>query len=334
MIMRRIQALIGRDLKAAVRDYLVLFSLLAPLLVALVLRAVIPAAGTATISIVVTAETPPAMVAALREYAAVEVVGSLNALEARVLQLDDAVGIAPAGGSYEVILEGNEGEDAASLPAAILAHILGPSQVEVIHRDLGTAQSPLRPFASTAAPLIAMLIGGCLIGFNIVEDKESQMIPALGTTPLSRTEYIAGRSLLAGIMSVVITVASLYVMGTWPVNLGQVLVITGCGIIPAVILGLYIGAVATNQIETIGVVKLAALPYVVMPLLVFFVPAQWHWAMYWLPTYWTTAGFKAMLLEQALWSEILRLAAIGLAVGLVFLVLSWRRLRTRLALRG
>jgi len=333
-MMRRIRSLIARDLKSSARDYIVLYSLLAPLLVALILRAFIPSVGEATVNLVVTADTPVELIEALRGYGSVEVRRDRGEVEARVLQLDDAMGIIPVGETYEIVLEGNESEEARGLPALILAEILGPPQVAVVHHNLGRATSPVRPFVSTMMPLMAMVIAGFFIGINIVEDKESNMIPALGTSPLSRLEYIAGRSLLAAVVSLGMSVAALFVLGTWPVNLPQVLMLSAGAAVLAIILGLYIGSVATNQIEAIGVLKLGSIPFVVVPLLVYALGPSLHWTMYWLPTYWTAAGFKAMFLDGADWSEVARLAATGLGVSLLFLLVSWRNLNRRLALRG
>jgi hypothetical protein len=54
----------------------------------------------------------------------------------------------------------------------------------------------------------------------------------------------------------------------------------------------------------------------------------------WIPTYWTVRGYKAIFMDGLGWSDVLPLAATGLAVSFVFLVFSWGFLKRRLTARG
>jgi len=333
-MIRRILSVFRRDTKSSLRDSMVLMSILSPLLLALVMRAFIPSVGETTINFVVTADLGESLVEALRAYGRVEVVKDLAAVEARVRGWDDAAGIVRSGDGFEIILEGNESEETAVLPGLVLADILGPQRVGITERDLGRATSPLRPMFSSLLPIAGMLIGGLVIGLNVVEEKETNVASALGTTPLGRIEYVGGHSLLAIAVAIVIALVSLPVMGTWPVHVGQVAVITVAGTVLAVVAGLYIGGVANNQIEAVGVLKMIAIPFMTVPFLVFVVPAQWHAALYWIPTYWMAMAFRTTFEPGGSWAEVLRLVGIGLAVSLVFLGATWNMIRRRLVLRG
>jgi ABC-2 type transport system permease protein len=206
--------------------------------------------------------------------------------------------------------------------------------VPVTQRELGLSESPLKPFAVAFVPLMGVLVGGLLIGFSIVEEKEDNVVSALGVTPLSRFEYIFGRSLIGVVLGLLLAVPPIYVLGFGSFDVPKIVVVTLGATFIGVILGLYIGAVANNQIEAIGVLKLAALPFSIGPLLVFFVSQKWQWTLYWIPTYWTVRGYKAVFIDGHGWPETLRLTAIGLAVSFVFLALSWRFLQRRLTMRG
>lgn len=333
-MMRRIFSLMRRDLRSQTRDFMLLYMILAPFLLALVLRAFLPSVGAASINLVVTEELGQSMIAKLQEYGSIEVVADRTAVERRVGQLDDVAGIVREGDGYVVILEGNEADATRELPGLVLADIERGGVVPIGQRELGRYESPLKPFAVSFVPLMGVLVGGLLIGFSIIEEKEDNVVSAISVSPMSRFEYIFGRSLIGVVMGLVLAVPPIYVLGATGFNVTQVAVVTLSATLIGVILGLYIGAVATNQIEGIGVLKLAALPFTIAPLLVFMLPAKWHWTLMWIPTFWTVRGYKAIFMDGLGWSEVLRLAAIGLAVSFVFLAFSWGFLKRRLTTRS
>jgi ABC-2 type transport system permease protein len=324
-----------RDIRHSFREFILIYGLLAPFLFALILRALMPAVGDTSINLVVTPELGEEMTERLRQYAKVEVVETRRQLESRVLALDDAAGIVIGeGGAYEVILEGNEAHDTAVLPGIILADILSPSALEVSEVDLGRVGSPLRPMLSALLAMMAMLMGGMIIGFNIIDDKENATLPALAVSPLSRGEYIAGRSALGLLLATVLAMGSLFLMGMGPVNVGQVLVVVVAGSSLAVIYGLYTGSIADSQISGIATVKVGSLAFLIAPLLTALIPEKFHLGLYWVPTYWTYLAFNEVFVEAGPWSEVLRLAGINVLVSLIFLAGSWRLLSRKLALRG
>jgi len=334
-MIRRIASMIRRDLKASSREFLTLWVLVAPFFLALVIRAFVPAVGGTTVNLVVTEEVGAQLAPALREYASVEVVAGREAVERRVLLLDDVAGIVSEDGRLEIILEGNEREETRELPGLILADVLGgPQAVEVTGRDLGRQASPVRPYMAAFLALASALFGGIIMGFSIVEDKTTGTIGALGVSPLSGAEYIAGRAALGMVVAVALTFGALYTMGASPFNPAQVLAMSVSGAVLALILGFLIGSIASNAIEAIGTFKFGFLPFWVVPALALVIPERFRVTLYWMPTYWIFFGYRAIFLEQAAWAEVWRHAAIGFGVSLLFLAVSWRLLRRRLSLRG
>ncbi len=333
---RRVYSLMRRDLRSQTRDYMLLLMFMAPFLLALVLRAFLPSVGAASINLVVSGDLGQDMITRLDEYASVEVVADREAVERRVGQLDDVAGIVRDGETYLIILEGNESEATAELPGLVLADIQAGGVVAIGQRELGRHESPLKPFAVSFVPLMGVMVGGLLIGFSVIEEKEDNVIAAISVSPMSRFEYVAGRSLIGVMTGLVLSIPPIYVLGAGGFDVAQVVVVTLGATLIGVILGLYIGSVATNQIEGIGVLKLAALPFTIGPLLVFLLAEKWHWTLMWIPTYWTVRGYKAIFMDGLGWSEVLRLAATGLGVSLVFLAISWSYLKRRITntLRG
>jgi len=182
--------------------------------------------------------------------------------------------------------------------------------------------------------LSAALFGGIVMGFAIIEDKTAGTMGALGVSPLSSTEYIAGRAVLGMTLAVVLTFGSLYVMGAAPFDALQVLALTTSGALLAVTLGFLIGSIASNPIEAIGTFKFGFMPFWIIPVLGLVVPQAYQFTLYWMPTYWIFFGYREIFLNQAGWGEVGRYAAIALGVSLLFLGVSWRLFSRRLTLRG
>jgi len=341
---KRVFALAKRDLTSALRDFILVYGLLAPFLLALILRAFLPAVGGASINLVVTPDVGQEVTGRLAAYGSVEVVADRQALERRVLALDDAAGIVREGETYRVVLEGNEAAATSVLPALVLGDMaaLGAAAVTITETDLGRVASPLKPLLAIFLALLSMLIGGMLIGFSIIEDKETGTLTALAVSPLSRAEYVAGRSVLGLALALPLVFGSLWVFGAGPFNGWQVLAVSLGGAFLAVIYGLYTGSVSENQISGIATVKFGGLVFLVAPLLSSIIPAKWQALLYWLPTYWTYRGYNLVLSASgaagagggAPWGEVLPVAGISLAVNVLFLAASWRLLRRKLALRG
>lgn len=134
-----------------------------------------------------------------------------------------------------------------------------------------------------------------LIGFSIIEDKETGTLSALAVSPLSRAEYVAGRSAVGLVLALVLVFGSLLIFGAGPFNVWQVLVVSLGGVFLAVLYGLYTGSVSENQISGIATVKFGGLIFMVAPVLTAVIPAKWQVLLYWLPTYWVYRGYDLVL---------------------------------------
>lgn len=336
--MKRIWALLRRDLLSTGKDYLLLYVTLAPLLVALGLRLFLPALGQAGVNVVVTPELPPTLVAAMEPYLHVEVVRDRAALEKRVLAYDDTVGIVPARPEgHTVVLEGNESHDSRVLPGMVLAHlsrgggadggpVAGIAQVEVT-----AARVPLRELMGAYLALGALFLTGTMMGFHIIEDKESRMLAALWVTPLSPRTYVAARSLLVVALSAVLVQAAVRLMGLTEFNSLHLLLVTLAGGLTAVLLGFLIGALSNNQISGIANLKFVSILVLLLPGLSLVLPERYMPVLYWLPPYWVFAAYRAVLEQQAGWAAVWPPALWSLVTAVLFLVGAFGWLRSKIA---
>ncbi|MDA8096001.1 MAG: ABC transporter permease [Desulforudis sp.] len=327
--MQRIIAVVKSDFQHSLRDNLLVYGLLGPLLLALFLGFFLPTLQANSINVALLDSAKPALVEEVSRFADVERVAGLDQLRDRVGGLDDTVGfVQEADGTITIIIEDNEQESVREVAALIANQAKGAYDVLPVDvRDLGVQESPLLPYVGAFLALMALLMGGFVIGFNIIEEKESQTIAALGVTPMRRWELIVGHSITGLLLALFMIFGSLLILGLEAVNFGQVLVFAVTGVMLSILFGFLLGAVSTNQVNGIANGKLGFMLFIVAPLVTFVLPASREFVLYWVPTFWTFAGFRAILVEGATWAEVWRLAGWNLALNGLFLAAVYRVLR-------
>lgn len=330
--MKRILAIIRRDLLATTRDYLLLYITLSPWLLTLIFRLFVPAVGQSAITVVVTADVPPAVAEALGAYAHVDVARDRAALDRRVNAYDDAVGIVPApGGGYTLVVEGNESHDATALPSLVLQRIHAGQSGLVLDSAVVTGDRlPYREIIGAFVALSVLFISGISMGFHIIEDKESRMMLALGASPLGRREYVAARALLAAAISTVSVFGSLWILGLGRFDHLQVLALTVISTLAVALVGFAIGALSANQVAGIATVKFGFLLIVGPAAASLFVEGWLSYLLYWLPPYWIFAGYRTVLEQGVGWGKLAPLLAWNLGTTLLLVAAGYGWLKQRL----
>jgi ABC-2 type transport system permease protein len=330
--MKRILALIRRDLLSTVKDQMMLYSIIGSLLLAFGLRFFLPSVGQAAVNVVVTPEMPPAVVQQLEDYLNVEIVDDRTALERRVLAYDDAVGIVPAqGGGYSVVLQGNEAHDSRVLPGMVLQRVLGGNdRVQVGIQEVAGDQVAFREIFGAFVGLAVLFVASMVMGFMIIEDKESRMLQALGISPLSRREYVAARGLLVLALGLILVFGGLLLMGVSGFDYLQIASIAVVASLVAILAGFVIGSLSSNQIAGIANVKFGMLLFLLPALLTLVIPEQFWVAFYWVPTYWAYTSFRAVLVEGTTWAALSPMLGWMLLTSLVMLAASYRWLKGNL----
>jgi ABC-2 type transport system permease protein len=296
---RRIFNLLQQDLTNALRDSILLYMMVAPLLLAFGASLFLPSIDQVTAVFAVPAQTDPAFVSQLRQYGRVEVYPSLDGVKERVLRMDDVVGFVPESGSYRLLLEGSEGPEAAELGSAVLAAVLSDHPLaEYQWTQDSTARSFITEYGTVVLVMIAILLGALVMAFNIIEDKETRAIRALGVSPLSMLELTLSRGLFAVILSFLLTIGTaLILMGT-SVNFGLLTVGFLFSIGLPVLLGYFVGGLADNQLKAIAILKFLMLIYISLPAVTIFIPRAYHVYFYILPNYWLWMIYENIFIGQ------------------------------------
>ncbi len=123
--MKRIVSIFTRDLKNSLRDNILLYSLVAPIILALIFKFFIPNAQSAALQFAVHSDISTEVVEEFEKYGEVEMYSSMKEIEDRVNEIDDLAGIkVDTEDNYSIILQGNESHDVEVIPKMIIRDIL------------------------------------------------------------------------------------------------------------------------------------------------------------------------------------------------------------------
>ena len=333
MNIRRILSVARRDLVSSLRDRLLGYLMLAPLLLGVGLRFFLPSIGAASLSFALGPGVGDEVVETIRAYGAVSLHDDLAALEARVAAGDDVAGIArDAEGGLYVILQGDESHDTVELSQAIvraIEHGLAPSVV-VTESDIGAVRSPVATYGFIMLAMTSLMMAGFVIGFNVIEEKESDTLRALTVTPLRRGEFIAGRSLVGVAMPLLHLVGLGWILGVANVDWGMLAATIAATSLSGILLGFLIGVLSNNQMSGIANGKVLFMLYSIAPVGAMVLPESRAFLLYWAPTYWGFRAMQGIVLGEATWGWLAGLLAALVGVTALYAVGISRRVRVGL----
>lgn len=329
--MRRILSIAGRDLRSSLRDFIAIYIIIAPIGLAFLIAGFVPTTETASVKVAVDTSVEAAVITSLEEYVEIERYETREALEERVVALDDLVGLASIGdGIYEIIREGNEQDDTTELINNLLIKYQSEIDGDVIHfvevdfSSIGTKESPVGIIGLVSMAVLALVLGGMVISMNIIEEKENKTFSALNSTPLTRAEYITGKSLAGSIIAVVQIISMFFIFGYNDVNFLQVLFISIAGLSIVIIMGFILGLVSPSQMAAIANMKILFLPISIAIIGAILLPASQHFVLWWIPFYWVYDGMTAIINGTATWGS-LSIDALGVIIITVIIYFIFRK---------
>lgn len=328
--MKRILAIVKRDILSGLRDFLVVYLMVAPVLIALVLRLLVGGMAATPLRAAVLDDGSP-VVTELARFTRVEKFSTRDALVERVLRIDDVLGVVTAGTGHELIAQGNELPGTDLVLRNVLRRIQageGALPVTVRVSDVGYGMSPLKLQGGLLLIIMTTVFGGMLILLNLIEEKMSNTISAINVSPASRPEFIVGKGMLGFATPIVGSMAAVYILGFRDFDLAMFVVSLISLALTSLIVGFVIGVTNDEPISGIAAMKGVFVPVLASVLGAMFLAARWQFTLYWSPFYWGYSNMNAILLGEATWGMIMRNSAIILAItSVVFAALRPRIVR-------
>lgn len=329
--MKRILSIAVRDFKSSIRDFIAIYIIVSPIVLAFLIAGFVPSTETASVTIGVDQTIDNTIVESLEAYVDVEAFETLEKMKNRVNASDDFVGLTMASEEgFEVIREGNEQDDASELIRNLLIKQASEVSGEINHisqvsfSSIGVKESPIAIIGLVSMAVLALVLGGMIVSMNIIEEKESMTFNALNATPLTRFEYIVGKSLAGSIIAVLQIVSMFYIFGYNDVNILQVLFIAIMGLSVVIIMGFILGLVSPSQMAALANMKILFLPISITIVGAIMLPSSSHFVLWWSPFYWVYDGMTNIINETATWGGLI-IDAIGVSVITLIIYMVFRK---------
>jgi len=327
-MLKRIWTIFIRDLTVNMREFITLYMMIIPLVLAVGINLLSPGINDTTVNLALIENENPEQAAYFDDFAHVELFRDEQRVEDRVMSRDDVVGILPKDNGYYIMTQGNEPESV--LEYSKLLNVLYESDVQ-----LEDARSEIIEFGRTVPPLKKMLVNillllismlaGMLIAMNILEEKSDRTVSAINVTPTSRRAFILGKSFTGMAVALFSSIACLLITGFYDINLGQAALVVFSSTILSLLIGFIQGLNSDDVMEAAGSVKLMFLPMVGSIAGYEFVTGNWQIFFYWSPFYWAYRANDMILSKSGNWPQLILFIGIILAIcGAVYALLAPR----------
>ncbi|MDW7675249.1 MAG: ABC transporter permease [Bacillota bacterium] len=326
---KRVKQMLVKDIQAARKDNIINYMVLIPLVLAVLMRLLLPMMESMELNFAVSQEVDHIMVTQLAEYGQVTVYDTREEVIDRVLRMDDVPGIVVGATGYEVILEGNEASAILELPGIIIDHVKHGEPITQLQREtLGVEKTITRYYAAVIMVFSVVMIGGVAVGMTIIEEKESKVMMAYSASPLRLTEYLMGKSLLAVFIILLLGMLTALIMMGTEVNMGMLLLALLASLPTGLVLGLAIGTFANDQMSAIALLKVLMVFFIWVPLGSMFISDKWHLFFYPFLNYWSMQSIISAMMDSGLnlWSNVLW----ALLTGLITLLIVLGQMKKRL----
>ena len=205
------------------------------------------------------------------------------------------------------------------LVIALAARFILPLVLQRLEASLGVDLLAYYPrIMSSALLLITPVIYGGVIGFLLLDQRDTGTLLALQVTPLSLKLYLLSRLAVPMLISFLVTPVALAVAGLVQLPWSALLLPLLAAVPLAPLCALMLVAFAENKVQGLALVKGTSLA-MIAPLVARWVPLPWRWAFGLLPTYWPVRLHDALLAAQPVpwWYLLGALLLDGVLIGLL-----------------
>jgi len=329
--MRRILNILGLDMANALRDNIVLYMMVAPLLVALALKIFFPSFEAGGQNIAVEKGVGQELIAALEQYGTVEVLEDAEAVRERVQRPDALPGLILREGQPVLLFEGNEHEELIqSYTAALERALAGQDLLTLSSKNVGSSRSLFYQYAIIGILMMTIFLGAVVPGFNLIHEKDTKVVKALDISPMTTVDYVAARGILAVSIGLITALLITLILASY-INYWILIAALLISALLTTLLTLLVGVFADNQITAIAVLKIIMPLYLALPIISMFIPGKFQFLFWVLPNYWQFQMLKVIFIGegQPFWLS----AALTLGLSMVFMAALIPVLRRKLTLR-
>jgi ABC-type multidrug transport system permease subunit len=323
-----------RDLKMVLRQFVTLWLIIVPVILAFIIGAATPGVTDTPIRIAMLNGDHPEQVLYLEQFAAVELFDTIGQIEARVKDRDDVPAIIPDGkNGYVILTQGNEPEAIITAVKTFMAYWEQNIQAEpsrVTFHDFGRAAPPLKIMLITTLVILVTILSGMIIATNIVEEKSDRTIRAIRTAPVSVSGFVVGKSLIGVFSSLVCTALCVLAAGFGNINFLQVLLVAFCASFVSFLVGFMVGLTSDDFISAMASLKLLMIPAVAPILAIELLSDKWQWPFFWSPFYWAYDGVKGVLAQTIQWSAVWRDAGLVAVISFVVYLMLYPKIKQKM----
>ncbi len=331
--MKKVLTIFGRDISVNIKNFMALFIITFPIIMAVGINLFTPGINDTTVNLALM-EKDAAMIEYYQDFAKVETFATQEDVEKRVAQRDNVVGILPDGDKYYLLTQGDEPKEAVVEWAQMLKSLYEmDAQIEdtnAVFHDFGKTVPPLKNTLVNSMIIMVAVLGGMLISLNIVEEKMDNTVSAINVTPMSRTAWIFGKSLIGLILPLLGSYAMVLITGFNYINYWQLTVLVIASAFITIIIGFIQGLNADDMMTAVAGTKTMMMPLVGSILGAELVSQKWQWCFYWSPFYWMYKGNKLVLSGTGDWPHLLMYTGFVLGITLLVYLYLAPRIRKKL----
>jgi ABC-type Na+ efflux pump permease subunit len=315
------------------------YMLIVPMAILLILRFFIPnmESTKATLAIVTEGEhaVSKEIVDELDPYAKIKEYASIEDMERKLRGLGSVEGLYwnPESQKFVSVLEKTPvGTEAFAVSSQVIRQYYyqeeNPGSDPFVSFDSGVPEeladrAVISPVSSTGGSIFfvfMIIICGFIIGLGIINDKENGTDRAIWVSPVTKTEYFAGKCIFPLLLILIYAIIALAILGLMEVNILQTYAMSLISFVVTMFFGVLLGALASNENEMIGLGKM--LGWIVMLSIMggTLLPEKWQWVVWWAPFYWVFDMMESIFTNSAEWGDLTwkALVTLALCVGFFF----------------
>lgn len=330
-MIRKILLIFKRDLKVSIRNFITLYIIVVPIIFAVIINIFSPGINDTTVEIALLKGENPSQEEFFKQFANVEMLDTVEAIEERVKKRDNIVGVLPHNkDDYFILTQGNEQDyiiDYVKSLTAFNHYDIGieDSMAEIL--DYGRDVPPLKKLMVNVAVMFISVLGGMIIALNIVEEKTDNTISAIHLSPVSRMGFIAGKSLIGVFIPIVGTFLMLFITGFREINYFHAFLMVATSSIISILIGFIEGINNDDVMNAAGSMKMLFLPLFGCVAGTELLADKYQPLFYWIPFYWTYKGNNLILSNSGTWLEIIKYSGIVVLISIIAFVILAPKIR-------